>query len=107
MGAVRRKRQPTFESLEGRALLSTVGTMAVQVPAQVQTVSLNDKLYAISKRVLDTVYNGVKNVLNQQYIKAVQTGNTNRADSLQQTLTQVTAWYNQDLAALQQHFGVS
>ena len=70
MGTIRRKRQPTFESLEGRALLSTVGTMAVQVPAQVQTVSLNEKLYAISKRVLDTVYNGVKNVLTQQITKA-------------------------------------
>ena len=107
MGTIRRKRQPTFESLEGRALLSTVGTMAVQVPAQVQTVSLNDKLYAISKRVLDTVYNGVKNVLNQQITKAELAGNTNRSDALHQTLTQLTTRYNQDLLALQQHFGFS
>jgi len=81
--------------------------MAVQVPAQVQTVSLNDKLYAISKRVLDTVYNGVKNVLTQQYTKAVQAGNTNRVDDLIQSPAQLTPRYNQDIAALQQHFGIN
>ena len=60
MNTMRRKRSLTVEPLEGRALLSAVVTPVTHAPALVQTVNLNQKLYAICKGVLDTVYNDVK-----------------------------------------------
>jgi len=99
-------RSLSFEPLEGRALLSAV-TPVTHAPALVQTVPTNQKLYALTKGILDTVYNGIEKVLVSQITKAQLNGNTSRATILQNDLNQVTSWYNQDLAVLQQRFGMS
>ena len=51
--------------------------------------------------------NDVKNMFTKQYLKDVQTGNTTKASFVQGEITQLTATYQQNVAALAQRFGVS
>ena len=95
---MRRKLSPSVESLEGRALMSVAVTPVTQPPAQVQII--NQKLYALTKGVLDTVYKDVLKPLTKQLSVALQAGNTTRASLVQGEITQVTTWYQQTLASL-------